>query len=132
MNKKENIKTDDLSFGLYLSKIDFNSLLEHARENILPDVIVDVILEHEHLQNDCLQIIFKQKISLPEKLRMKMLKEELLAYEEEQLRFYMGLLFSKKNIINMLIEYLDEDGRRDLIDTHEEWKKPNTRDFFYN
>jgi hypothetical protein len=130
--KKENFKTDDVSFGLYLNKLDHNSLIEHAIANMFPPVIADIILEHEHMQKDCMTIILKSDISLPSDLRKKLLAEELAAKSDGQLIDLMCLLFSKKIIINMFIEYMDEDARLNLIENNESWKRPAKPRINYN
>ena len=130
--KTTNIKTDNLSFGLYLSKIDHNTLVEHARENMFPGAIIDVILENEHLLDDCITILFKKEISLPIKLKRSMLSEELALTDADTIIEYMILLFSKKNIINMILEYTDEDARLDIIANQESWKKQNILPTNYN
>ena len=130
--KKEKIKTDDASFGYYLSKLDHNSLFSHASENMLPDAIIDVIMTYEHMQIDLVKIMFKDDITLPEKLRTTMLREELELKEEKYILLFMDLLFSKKEIIDMLLEYSDEDARLSIIENQNEWDKPCDQSINYN
>jgi hypothetical protein len=91
--KKVKMKTDDMSFALYLAKLDYNTIFEHARENILSDCMVDVIMNKEHLFNDCYTIVFKDLPELPHTLKVKFLKEELEATNEEEIQMYVNLLF---------------------------------------
>ena len=130
--KKTKSKTDDLSFGQFLNSIDHNALIEHVKENILPEVIVDIILENKNLQNDCIAILFKDDINLSSKLRYSLLAKELSASDDDVIISYMSLLFSKKTIINMLIEYTDESTRLDIIDNENMGQKPNINDIIYN
>ena len=107
-------------------------MIEHVKENILPEVMVDIILENENLQNDCIAILFKDDINLSSKLRYSLLVKELSASDDDVIISYMSLLFSKKTIINMLIEYTDESTRLDIIDNENMGQKPNINDIIYN
>ena len=131
MNKTK-IKTDNLSFGLYLSKIDHNSLIEHACANIFPDCIIDVILENEHLMDDCITILYKKDLKFTTEMKQSMLRAELSIKEDEQIYNYMSLLFSKKTIINMILEYTDESVRLEIIENQQSWEKPKLNNIFYN
>jgi hypothetical protein len=130
--KTEKIKTDNLSFGLYLSKIDHNALVEHVRAKMRSEAIIKVILENEYLQNDCITIIFKKEISLPKKFKKSMLKEELSAADDKMIIDYMCLLFSKKEIINMILKYTDELTRIDIIKRQNLWNKTFIQLLNYN
>ena len=39
--------TDDVSFRAYLNALCHNTVFEHARETILPDIIIEIMLRYE-------------------------------------------------------------------------------------
>jgi hypothetical protein len=129
--KSTQIKTDDLSFGTYLSKIDHNYLLEHVYENILPECVVNFILNKPHIIDECLSLLLEKDISLPPKTKAYLIKDAM-EDNEELVRLCIDLLFSKKALIDMLLEYLDEDARIDLIENQTEWEKPNSENINLN
>jgi hypothetical protein len=133
-HKMENtkIKTDDISFGLFLSTMDTNALIEIVRENLNSEVVVKVILENDDLQNDCITILFNDEINLPTAFKKKMLVEELNLSEDDEIMNYMSLLFSKKMIINTILEYSDEGARLDIIETLNSWNPPPPMTINYN
>ena len=116
--KQELPKTDDVSFGLYLSKIDHNTLHQLTINQIKAEDIIDEILKHEYLQIDCLNIICGDEMPLPPKIREEMLKEELLLSDDPTIHLYMDVLFSKKIIIDLLVEHTNETGREKIIALH--------------
>jgi hypothetical protein len=116
--KQELPQTDDVSFGLYLSKIDHNTLHQLTINQIKAEDIIDEILKHEYLQIDCLNIICGDDMPLPPKIREEMLKEELLLSDDPTIHLYMDILFSKKIIIDMLVEHTNETGREKIIALH--------------
>jgi len=126
------IKTDDISFGLFLSTMDTNALTEIVRENLNSEVVVKVILENDDLQNDCITILFNDEINLPTAFKKKMLAEELNLSEDDEIMNYMSLLFSKKMIINTILEYSDEGARLDIIETLNSWNPPPPMNINYN
>jgi len=126
------IKTDDISFGLFLSTMDTNALTEIVRENLNSEVVVKVILENDDLQNDCITILFNDEINLPTAFKKKMLVEELNLSEDDEIMNYMSLLFSKKMIINTILEYSDEGARLDIIETLNSWNPPPPMTINYN
>lgn len=126
------IKTDDISFGLFLSTMDTNALTEIVRENLTSDVVVKVILENDDLQNDCITILFNDDMNLPPAFKKKMLAEELNLSEDDEIMNYMSLLFSKKLIINTILEYSDEGARLDIIETLNSWNPPPPMTINYN
>ena len=126
------IKTDDISFGLFLSTMDTNALVEIVRENLTSEVVVKVILENDDLQNDCITILFNDEMNLPSAFKKKMLAEELNLSEDDEIMNYMSLLFSKKMIINTILEYSDEGARLDIIETLNSWNPPPPMNINYN
>lgn len=130
--KNTTIKTDNLSFENYLSALDICSLIEHMRENILGEIIAYVILENEHLHNDSLTKLLNKKIKLPQKMVKPFLKSELEEASEEEIIELMIELFSKKLMIDTLLEYTDEDVRKDIIDNQNAWNKQKILDINYN
>jgi len=130
--KNIKIKTDNLSFENYLNALDICSIIEHLRENILYEIIAYVILENEHLHDDSLAKLLNKKIKLPQKMVKPLLKNELEVASEEEIIEMMIDLFSKKLMIDTLLEYTVEDARKDIIDNMNSWNKPNTQSINYN
>ncbi len=126
------IKTDDISFGLFLSTMDTNALIEIVRENLNSEVVVKVILENDDLQNDCITILFNDDMNLSPAFKKKMLAEELNLSEDDEIMNYMSLLFSKKMMINTILEYSDEGARLDIIETLNSWNPPPPMTINYN
>ena len=116
------IKTDDISFGLFLSTMDTNALVEIVRENLTSEVVVKVILENDDLQNDCITILFNDEMNLPPAFKKKMLAEELNLSEDDEIMNYMSLLFSKRLMINTIIECTDKYAREDIIYNQNFWR----------
>ena len=117
------IKTDDISFSLFLSTMDTNALTEIVRENLNSEVVVKVILENDDLQNDCITILFNDEMNLPPAFKKKMLAEELNLSEDDEIMNYMSLLFSKRLMINTIIECTDEYAREDIIYNQNFWRE---------
>jgi hypothetical protein len=130
--KNSQIKTDDLSFEKYLNSLDHCSLIEHARENLLDEIIAYVILENDYLHKDCLAFLIKQKLKLPNKMVKPFLAKELNVANEETIIELMVQVFSKKLIIDTLLEYTDEDARIDIIENQNSWNKQIIFDINYN
>jgi hypothetical protein len=130
--KQELPQTDDVSFGLYLSKIDHNTLHQLTINQIKAEDIIDEILKHEYLQIDCLNIICGDDMPLPPKIREEMLKEELLLSDDPTIHLYMDILFSKKIIIDMLVEHTNETGREKIIALHSRLINFDKGDINYN
>lgn len=126
------IKTDDHSFEKYLNSLNICSLIEHLRENILDEIIAYVILENEHLHDDSLAKLLNKKIKLSQKMVKPLLKNELEEASEEEIIELMIELFSKKLMIDTLLEYTDEDARKDIIENQNLWNQPNTSQINYN
>ena len=117
------IKTDDISFGLFLSTMDTNALIDIVRENLNSEVVVKVILENDDLQNDCITILFNDEMNLPPAFKKKMLAEELNLSEDDEIMNYMSLLFSKRLMINTIIECTDKYAREDIIYNQNFWRE---------
>ena len=117
------IKTDDISFSLFLSTMDTNALNEIVRENLNSEVVVKVILENDDLQNDCITILFNDEMNLPPAFKKKMLAEELNLSEDDEIMNYMSLLFSKRLMINTIIECTDKYAREDIIYNQNFWRE---------
>ena len=107
-------------------------MIEHARENLLPEVITHVILENQHLHKDSLETITHSEIEGPAFLMKDLLKPLLVKAEDETIVELMIELFSKKLIVNTLLEYTDEDARKDIIDNQNAWNQQIIRDINYN
>jgi hypothetical protein len=129
---KTKIKTDNQSFKKFLNSICHDCLIEHARENLLPEVITHVILENQHLHKDSLETITHSEIEGPALLMKDLLKPLLEKAEDETIVELMIELFSKKLIITTLLDYSDEYARLDIIDNQNSWNKPNTQSINYN
>ena len=113
MNAKK-ITTDDKYFREFLNAISMNCLFEHAKANMFSDVIVGIILSHPHLYDDCFSLLGKK---ITKETRTKeFLEKELMNASEESVLELMCNLFSKKMMIDTLIEYTDEYSREDIIE----------------
>ena len=129
---KTKIKTDDQSFKQFLNSLCHDCILEHARENLLPEVIAHVILENQHLHKDSFEIITNSEINAPAFLIEDLLMPLLEKQEDDTIIELMIELFSKKLIVNTLLEYSDEYARLDIIDNQNSWNQPNTQSINYN
>ena len=129
---KTKIKTDDLSFKKFLNSLCHDCILEHARENLLPEVIAHVILENQHLHKDSFEIITNSEINAPTFLIEDLLKPLLEKQEDDAIIELMIELFSKKLIVNTLLEYSDDYARLDIIENQTSWNQPNTQSINYN
>jgi hypothetical protein len=129
---KTKIKTDDLSFKKFLNALCHECLIEHARENLLPEVITNVILENQYLQKDSFEIITNSEINAPAFFIEELLKPLLEKAEDDTIIELMIELFSKKLIVKTLLEYSDEYARLDMIENQNSWNEPNTQSFNYN
>jgi hypothetical protein len=129
---KTKIKTDDQSFKKFLNALCHDCLLEHARENLLPEVIAHVILENQHLHKDSFEIITNSEINAPTFLIEDLLKPLLEEQEDDAIIELMIELFSKKLIVNTLLEYSDEYARLEIIENQNSWNQPNTTQINYN
>ena len=125
-------KTDDQSFKEFLNALCHDCIIEHARENLLPKVITNVILENQRLHKDSFEIITNSEISAPAFLIEDLLKQLLEKTEDDAIIELMIELFSKKLIIKTLLEYSDEYARLEMIENQNTWNKPNTQSFNYN
>jgi hypothetical protein len=92
-----------------------------VRENLNSEVVVKVILENDDLQNDCITILFNDEMNLPTAFKKKMLAEELNLSEDDEIMNYMSLLFSKRLMINTIIECTDKYAREDIIYNQNFW-----------
>jgi len=129
---KTKIKTDDQSFKKFLNSLCHDCILEHARENLLPEVIAHVILENQHLHKDSFEIITNSEINAPTFLIEDLLKPLLEKQEDDAIIELMIELFSKKLIVNTLLEYSDDYARLDIIENQTSWNQPNTQSINYN
>ena len=129
---KTKIKTDDQSFKKFLNSLCHEFILEHARENLLPKVITHVILENQHLQKDSFEIITNSEINTPVFLIEDLLKPLLEKQEDDAVIELMIEVFSKKLIVNTLLEYTDEYTRLEIIENQNSWNQPNTTQINYN
>ncbi len=129
---KTKIKTDDQSFTKFLNALCHDCLIEHANENLLPEVIANVILENQYLHKDSFEIITNSEINAPAFLIEDLLKPLLDKAEDDAIIELMIELFSKKLIVKTLLEYSDEYARLDIIENQNSWNQPNTQSFNYN
>ena len=129
---KTKIKTDDQSFKKFLNSLCHEFILEHARENLLPKVITHVILENQHLQKDSFEIITNSEINTPVFLIEDLLKPVREKQEDDAVIELMIEVFSKKLIVNTLLEYTDEYTRLEIIENQNSWNQPNTTQINYN
>ena len=129
---KDKIKIDNLSFGLFLSKLDHNTFLEYSRDFMPKIAMVNTILNNDYMHNDCITMLFNKDLSLPDSLSFSMLSGELNLMDKEELLKLISLLFSKKNLINMFIDFANKETRLKIIEMYNNRNKPNTTKLFYN
>lgn len=132
MKKTKNIKTDELSFRKFLNSLCLEDIIEHARENLMPEVISAIILENQHLHKDSFEIITNSEINAPAFLIEDLLKPLLEKQEDDTIIELMIELFSKKLIVNTLLNYTDEYTRLDIIENQNSWNQTNLNSINYN
>ena len=130
--KKPVYKTDDLSFSRFLKNTDHNSLLIHARECMLPDAIADFIVDNDYLCDECAKFALGNYKELDKDQVKLMLASKLGITEDELIQEYMYMIFSKSNLITMLMMYTDEDTRQDMIDSQLMWDKAYLNQIHFN
>ena len=121
MTKKQ--KTDDKSFRAYLNAICLNSLFEHARGLMFPDLIIQIILKHEYMYEDCFKSDSMDKSLQPKDYNKELLETSLERIPEEELVDLMCELFSKRLMINTIIECTDKYAREDIIYNQNFWRE---------
>ena len=119
--KKQTQKTDDASFRTYLNSICLNSLFEHARGLMFPDLIIQIILKHEYMYADCFKSDSIDKSIQPKDYKKELLENSLESIPEEELVELMCELFSKRLMINTIIESTDKYAREDIIYNQNFW-----------
>lgn len=115
------IKTDDKSFRTYLNAISACSLFEHASASMLPDIVIEIILKHEYMYSDCFDLLLLGRKINSKHDKKKFLQAELEIAEEDLIIELMCQLFSKKLMIDTLIEYSDTYAREDIIFNQDCW-----------
>ena len=118
---KETQQTDDATFRDYLNSICLNSLFEHARGLMFPDLIIQIILKHEYMYEDCFKSDSMDKSLQPKDYNKELLEKSLERIPEEELVDLMCELFSKRLMINTIIECTDEYAREDIIYNQNYW-----------
>lgn len=118
--------TDDRSFRSYLNKINLEDLKRHAEETILSDAMIEFILNHKHLQDSCYKILLKQSKQALNSNLQKSLETALESLNEYELKKMIGQILPKTMIIDLLLEYTDEDARIDIMDSQNDWDKNNS------
>lgn len=119
MTKKQ--KTDDKSFRDYLNSICLNSLFEHARATMLYEIIIEILLRYDYLYDDCMTFLDKDMIFDKNKSLKENLEDALNELDEEYIKDIMTHLFSKKLVVDMLLECTDEYAREDIIYNQNYW-----------
>lgn len=113
--------TDDVSFRDYLNSICLNSLFEHARATMLYEIIIEIILRYEYLYDDCITFLDKDMSFDKNKSLKENLEDALNELDEEYIKDIMTHLFSKKLVVDMLLECTDEYAREDIIYNQNYW-----------
>jgi hypothetical protein len=121
MTKKQ--ITDDNSFRDYLNAICLNSLFEHARGLMFPDLIIQIILKHEYMYADCFKSDSIDKSIAAKDYNKELLETSLESIPEEELVELMCELFSKRLMINTIIECTDKYAREDIIYNQNFWRE---------
>jgi len=113
--------TDDVSFRDYLNSICLNSLFEHARATMLYEIIIEIMLRYDYLYNDCITFLDKDMTFDKNKSLRENLEDALNELDEECIKDIMTHLFSKKLVVDMLLECTDEYAREDIIYNQNYW-----------
>ena len=121
------ISTDDHSFKQFLNTLCHNCLTEHVAVNFLPETIAEIIVDTPHLHQECIDYLIENKTR--EGVKLSSLLEE--KYDEEIIEL-MKFLFSKKLLIEILIQYTDEYAREDIIENQLNWNSFTGENNFYN
>ena len=114
------ITTDDASFREYLNGLCHDCLSEHVAANFLPEVITDILLNNEQMRRECAEFLMGSKnlLSATDELRTVLENSS-----DEEIIQLMKTLFSKKALIDALMEYTDEGTREDIFLNQEEWER---------
>ena len=131
-NKNCGIETDDNSFRQFLNSVCHNCLIEHVSANLLPEVIAQIIIDHPYWHKDSFEILTESEVHLPDTVILDLLKPLFDRAEDEALLILMNQLFSKKLMIDSLIEYTDEYARMDIIENQNMWNDSCSRQINYN
>lgn len=119
--KKQTQKTDDASFRTYLNSICLNSLFEHARATLPYEIIIEIMLRYDYLYEDCISFLDKDISFDKNKPLKENLEEALTLLDEEYIKEIMTHLFSKKLVVDMLLECTDKYAREDIIYNQNYW-----------
>ena len=119
--KKQTQKTDDASFRNYLNSICLNSLFEHARATMPYEIIIEIMLRYDYLYEDCISFLDKDISFDKNKSLKENLEEALNQLDEEYIKEIMTHLFSKKLVVEMLLECTDKYAREDIIYNQNYW-----------
>jgi hypothetical protein len=118
---KKTQPTDDVSFRDYLNSICLNSLFEHARATMLYEIIIEIMLRYDYLYDDCITFLDKDISFDKNKSLKENLEDALNELDEEYIKDIMTHLFSKKLVVDMLLECTDEYAREDIIYNQNYW-----------
>ena len=119
--KKQTQKTDDASFRTYLNSICLNSLFEHARATMPYEIIIEIMLRYDYLYDDSISFLDKDISFDKNKPLKENLEEALNLLDEEYIKEIMTHLFSKKLVVEMLLECTDKYSREDIIYNQNYW-----------
>lgn len=118
---KKTQPTDDVSFRNYLNSICLNSLFEHARATMLYEIIIEILLRYDYLYDDCITFLDKDISFDKNKSLKENLEDALNELDEEYIKDIMTHLFSKKLVVDMLLECTDQYAREDIIYNQNYW-----------
>ena len=123
---KKTQPTDDVSFRAYLNALCHNTVFEHARETILPDIIIEIMLRYENLYQDYIFLLAELGIDIDSENKASLketLESELNNIDENDMKEIMLQLFSKKLVIDMILECTDQYAREDIIYNQNYWNE---------
>jgi hypothetical protein len=123
---KKTQPTDDASFRDYLNSLCHNTLFEHARETILPDIIIEIMLRYKNLYQDYISMLADLGIDIDSENKAALketLETELNNIDENDMKEIMLQLFSKKLVIDMIFECTDQYAREDIIYNQNYWNE---------
>lgn len=115
--------TDDASFRIYLNKLSHCSLFEHAKAIMFPDLLVEIMLTHAYMHDDCVSLMNSDNNADAPKLNQAAFETLLRSKSEEAIRELMCQLFSKHLIISTLLKYTDDYAREDIIYNQDLWNQ---------
>ena len=85
------------------------------------EIIIEIMLRYDYLYDDCISFLDKDISFDKNKPLKENLEEALTQLDEEYIKEIMTHLFSKKLVVDMLLECTDKYAREDIIYNQNYW-----------